>query len=62
MTTLASVTRAASKAVSAGEARDATIRAAVADGATIRAVAAAAGLSAARVHQIVHQDRGEVGS
>lgn len=51
---LTAVTRAAAKAASASIARDDTIRQAHTDGATIRAIAAAAGLSAARVHQIIH--------
>ncbi len=51
---LAAVTRAARKAALAAQARDDAIRAACADGATIRAVAVAAGLSPARVHQILH--------
>jgi hypothetical protein len=51
---LSAVTRAAHKAASALEARDDAIRAAVADGRTLRAVAEAAGLSFARIHQIVN--------
>lgn len=50
--TLTAVTRAADKAASALKARDEAIRKAVADGATLRAVATAAGLSFARIHQI----------
>jgi hypothetical protein len=53
MTTLTAVTRAAAKAASASKQRDDAIRKAVADGATLRAVATAAGLSFARIHQIV---------
>lgn len=51
---LTAVTRAAAKAASALEARNVAIRAAHERGETIRAVAAAAGLSPARVHQILH--------
>ncbi len=51
---LTAVTRAAAKAASASTNRDDTIRAAHEAGATIRAIAAAAGLSTARVHQIIH--------
>jgi 2-keto-3-deoxy-L-rhamnonate aldolase RhmA len=51
---LQAVTRAAAKAASALKARDAAIRQAVAGGATLRAVAEAAGLSFARIHQIVN--------
>ena len=47
--TLAAVTRAAHRAASASQSRDDAIRKAVADGATLRAVAAAAGLSFARI-------------
>jgi hypothetical protein len=50
---LRAVTRAADKAASALKARDDAIREAVAGGATLRAVAGAAGLSFARIHQIV---------
>ncbi len=53
MPPLTAVNRAADKAASALEARDEAIRKAVADGHTLRAVAAAAGLSFARIHQIV---------
>jgi hypothetical protein len=52
--TLSAVTRAAAKAASASQARDDAIRKAHADGATLRAIAAAAGLSFARIHQIVN--------
>ena len=52
--TLTAVTRAATKAASASRHRDDTIRAAHAQGVTIRAIAEAAGLSSARVHQIIH--------
>jgi 2-keto-3-deoxy-L-rhamnonate aldolase RhmA len=51
---LQAVTRAADKAASALKARDEAIRKAVADGHTLRAVAEAAGLSFARIHQIVN--------
>ena len=51
---LAAVTRAAAKAASASQHRDDTIRAAHASGSPIRAIAKAAGLSPARVHQILH--------
>jgi len=50
---LQAVTRAAQRAALASQARDEAIRKAVADGHTLRAVAAAAGLSYARIHQIV---------
>ena len=50
---LTSVTRAARKAASALQARDDAIRAAHAEGVTLRAIAAAAGLSHQRVHQII---------
>ncbi len=51
---LIAVTRAADKAASSSKARDDAIRNAVANGATLRAVAEAAGLSFARIHQIVN--------
>lgn len=51
---LTAVTRAAAKAASALKTRDDTIRRAHAEGATLRAIAAAAGLSHGRIHQIVH--------
>lgn len=51
---LSIVRRAATKAALAAQARDDAIRAAHAAGETIRAIAAAAGLSPARVHQILH--------
>jgi hypothetical protein len=51
---LTAVTRAAAKAASASQARDEAIRKAIADGNTLRAVAAAAGLSFARIHQIIN--------
>lgn len=51
---LTAVTRAARKAALAAQARDDAIRAASAAGETIRAIAAAAGLSPTRVHQILH--------
>ncbi len=51
---LTAVTRAAHKAAQASQARDDAIRTAVAGGATLRAVAEAAGLSFARIHQIVN--------
>lgn len=54
MQPLAAVTRAAAKAASASQARDDAIRAAHENGATIRAIAAAAGISFQRVHQILH--------
>jgi DNA-directed RNA polymerase specialized sigma24 family protein len=53
--TLAAVSRAAAKAVSASQNRDDLIRQAHADGFTIRAIAAVCGLSPARVHQIIHR-------
>jgi len=56
---LAAVTKAADKAASAFKARDTAICYAYVEGATIRAIAKAAGLSPARVHQIV---RGETRS
>ena len=51
---LKSVRRAADKAVSAMQARDDAIRRAHAQGATLRAIAEAAGLSFSRIHQIVN--------
>ncbi len=51
---LTPVTRAAAKAAQASAARDIAIRQAVAEGQTLRAVAEAAGLSFARIHQIVN--------
>lgn len=50
---LTQVTRAARKAALASQARDDAIRKAKSDGATLRAIAEAAGLSFARIHQIV---------
>lgn len=55
MSTLTTVTRAAAKAASASQARDDAIRKAKAEGATLRAIAKAAGLSFARIHQIVNR-------
>jgi hypothetical protein len=55
MAPLTAVTRAARKAALASQARDEAIRKAVAEGQTLRAVAAAAGLSFARIHQIVQK-------
>ncbi len=55
MKPLTAVSRAAAKAVSASQGRDDLIREAHAvDGMSIRAIAKAAGLSSARVHQIIH--------
>jgi DNA-directed RNA polymerase specialized sigma24 family protein len=54
MQPLTAVTRAAAKAASASQNRDDAIRAAHANGYSIRAIAAAAGLSSTRVHQIIH--------
>jgi hypothetical protein len=54
---LTAVTRAARKAVFASQARDDAIRKAHADGATLRAIAAAAGLSHSRIDQIVKHRR-----
>lgn len=54
MVTLTEVTQDATAAIVAATQRDTTIRAAHANGATIRAIATAAGLSPARVHQILH--------
>lgn len=51
---LTEVTRAAQKAVSASQARDALIRQAHIEGSSIRSIATAAGLSPSRVHQILH--------
>ncbi len=48
------VTRAAERAAAATDSRNDAIRKAHTDGNTIRAIAIAAGLSAARVHQILH--------
>lgn len=55
-TQLTSVTRAARKAVLASQARDDAIRQARAEGHTLRAIAAAAGLSFARIDQICKAD------
>jgi hypothetical protein len=52
--TLTAVTRAADKAAAASQQRDDAIRKAHTQGATVRAIAAACGLSSARVHQIIH--------
>lgn len=49
------VARAAEKAAAAAKARDDEIRIAHEHGVTIRAIAEAAGLSASRVHQILHR-------
>lgn len=54
MKPLTKVTRAADKAASALQARNAAILEAHAEGASIRSIAKAAGLSSARVHQILH--------
>ncbi len=51
---LSTVTEHANAATTAVVQRDSTICAAHASGATIRAIAAAASLSPARVHQILH--------
>jgi hypothetical protein len=51
---IAAAKRAASKASAALIDRDDAIREAIADGATLRAVAEAVGLSFARIHQIVN--------
>ncbi len=51
---LTGVKRAAHKAVLASRGRDDAIRLAHENGATIRAIAEAASLSPARVHQILH--------
>lgn len=51
---LQKVRRTAAKAVSASLDRDNAIREAHAAGATVRAIAAEAGLSFQRVHQILH--------
>lgn len=51
---LTAVTKAAAKAASASTARDEAIRQAAKDGSTVRAIATAAGLSYARIHQIIH--------
>jgi hypothetical protein len=54
MKPLTKVTRAADKAASALQARNVAILEAHGGGASIRAIAAAAKLSSARVHQIIH--------
>lgn len=54
MNPLVAVRRAAVKAAQAAQQRDAAIRAAHEAGATIRVIAAEAGLSHQRVHQILH--------
>jgi hypothetical protein len=51
---LRNVAKAADKAATASASRDDAIRAAHTAGNTIRAIAATAGLSASRVHQILH--------
>jgi hypothetical protein len=51
---LTQVRRAANKAALASQERDAVIREAHEAGETIRAIATAASLSSARVHQILH--------
>lgn len=51
--TLSGVRRAAEKAAQASLARDAAIRKAHGEGATLRQIATAAGLTHARIHQIV---------
>lgn len=51
---LTEVRRAARKAALASQERDEAIRAAHEAGETIRAIAVEAGLSSARVHQILH--------
>lgn len=53
-TELSQVRRAAAKAAQASQDRDDAIREAHAAGETIRAIAAEAGLSHQRVHQILH--------
>lgn len=53
-TTLRRVRQASAKATAASASRDNAIRAAHEAGASIRAIAAEAGLSSARVHQILH--------
>lgn len=52
---LGKVRRAAAKAAQASQQRDDAIRAAHVAGETIRVIAAEAGLSSARVHQILHR-------
>lgn len=54
---LTAVTRAAAKAAQAFQARDDAIRKAHEQGATLAAIADAAGMSRQRVHQIVHARR-----
>jgi hypothetical protein len=54
MATLTDVTRFAARAIAASRDRDDIIREAHRSGETIRAIAAAAGISASRVHQILH--------
>ncbi len=54
MTSLTAVRRATAKAAQASQARDDAIRQAAANGWTLRAIAAAASLSFARIHQIVN--------
>jgi hypothetical protein len=54
MQPLTAVRRAAAKAVSASHERDRAIRNAYVAGETIRAIAKAASLSPARIHQILH--------
>ena len=54
MKELQKVRRAAAKAAQASQERDEAIRAAHSAGATVRAIAAEAGLSHQRIHQILH--------
>jgi DNA-directed RNA polymerase specialized sigma24 family protein len=53
-TSLTTVRSAAAKAVAASQRRNDLIKQAHAEGSSIRSIAAACGLSAARVHQILH--------
>jgi hypothetical protein len=54
MNELATVRRASANATAASQKRDEAIRAAYASGFSVRAIAAEASLSSARIHQIVH--------
>ena len=54
MKSLTAAKRAAANSLAASARRDDLIRKAHTEGSTIRAIAAATGLSSARIHQIIH--------